>query len=106
MFTTLLAIVLLPLIGFGLTLFPWPDLPSEMQSGITTIFAYFSAFDQVLPMHEAMTIFLIMASIDIAIWIYNFGSSIIGYFTGRQSPRIGGSVTPETPESWFRKGMQ
>jgi len=81
---------MIPLLGYGLTLFPWPSLPTEFGTGIATIFGYLYAFDTVLPIHEAVTIFFIMAGIEISILVFNFGSGTVDTLTGRRTPKIMG----------------
>lgn len=97
----LLVLALFPLLGYGITLFPWPDLPSEITTGLQSVFGYMYAFDSVMPIHEAVTIFFIMAGIELAIWIYNFGSSLFDWVTGHQSPKILDNSKGQSEKDWY-----
>lgn len=83
-----IAIMMVPLLGYGLTLFPWNPLPPEFATSLGSVFAYLYAFDQVMPIHEAVTIFFLMAGVEITIAIFNFASAMLEFFAGRHSPRI------------------
>lgn len=101
-----LAILLIPFLGWGITLFPWPDLPSGFQSQLQSLFTLITAFDKVLPIHEMVALFFLTASIELSIWGYNFGASIIGFLTGHQAPRILDNNAMGRAESWYRQGQK
>jgi len=76
----IVAILFFSLLLGGFALLPDASshpVPGAFASGIYTIYAYYSSFNNLLPIREILDLFLLTLSLEIALWTWSFVRWII-----------------------------
>jgi len=73
-----------------LPLFPWPDLPTTLTDGLTTLIQMLFSFNTIIPIDTVVLLGTIGFGIEFALFTFKILSFVHSLVTGRNRPK--GSV--------------
>jgi len=101
--TEIISGLILRAIGWGalivvITWLPWPTIPTEVYSSLTTIISYASAFNPYVPVDTLFQLSLLALTIEVSVFLIRIASKIVSYFSGTPMPTddIGTGQSPRT----------
>lgn len=85
MIPTIIALFSVPLLLWSLTLFPWPDLPSQISTGMTTMIQMVYSFNEVLPIDTIFLLSSFAILIETALFGLRLAQKIVSLITTKNS---------------------
>lgn len=85
MIKIIVAIFLIPIVGYVLTLFNWPDIDAGVVM-IEKAVGYFYSFNAAFPVSEFMTIALLVFGIEGTMYALRVFAKLLHFGTGHKAP--------------------
>jgi len=86
MIISIISVALLFVVGWSLTLFPWPPLDSGITTTISQMVRWLYSFDEIIPIITAFKIGTYILAIEFGMFVFRLFGQIYGAITGHKAP--------------------